>query len=349
MKTGFAIQTWLVWGAAASFVALAGRNPFLIACVMLAVASVREVIPAPGGVAAGWSSLLRLTLVLAGFTVLFNVLTARTGDVVLFTIPESVPFLDGPITLNSVVFGVISAAAIVTLVLIWATAGSHVSWAGLARILPDRMTGAAVAGAAAINLIPQTTAAISEMREACAGRGMTTTRARSFAFLISPIIATGLERSVQLSEVLEARGFGAAPAVKPRTHQWQWLIGWTALMSGLVVGTYAMLARMSWTAVGGFCLALIGLALVWTMREPMTVTRTRYRIDPLRLSDWLVIGSALIAGVAIIVIGAVAPEAVEYSPYPVLKAPVFDWALLIPTLLLAVPAMLTLAEESRRD
>jgi energy-coupling factor transport system permease protein len=290
----------------------------------------------------------RLTLVLAAFAVLFNVLTARSGDVVLGTIPERVPLIDGPITLNAVVFGVISAAAIVTLVLIWSTAGAHVTWAGLVRILPDRVTGAAVAGAAAINLIPQTSAAIADMREACAGRGMTATRARSFAFLISPIIATGLDRSVQLSEVLEARGFGAVPNAAPRSRQWQWVAGWTALMSGLVVGTYAVLARIGWTAASGFALAAIGIGLLWLTREPTTVRRTRYRIDPLGAGDWLVMGAGMIAIAAVTVIGSLASEAVNYSPYPILGVPAFNLAILIPAVLVAMPALVALVADARR-
>lgn len=349
MSGRFAIQTWLMWAFAASFVALAGRNPFLIALVLLVALAVREVCPVRTAQMAGWNALLRLTLVLAFFTVAFNLLTARTGDVVLLTIPDSVPMIDGPFTLNAIVFGLVSAAAIVVLVLVWAIAGSQVSWAELVRILPDRLTGAAVAGAAAINLIPQTTAAIGDMREACAGRGMTTTSPKSLAFLISPIIATGLDRSVQLSEVLEARGFGSAPATVARGRQAQWVIGWSVLMSGLLVGVYAVLARISWAAIGGFAAAGIGFGLVWMLREPVAVRRTRYRDVPLQLRDWIVMTAAVLAVGAIVVVGAAVPEAVNWSPYPVLRAPAFSLWLLVPIGLLLAPVAIVLMQERADD
>ena len=89
--------------------------------------------------------------------------------------------------------------------MVWATVGSHVHWASLARLMPDPFVGFAVAGSAAINLVPQTAAALTDIREATAARGYAPPGVRSVASVLTPMINVGLDRSMRLG-----RGAGGA-------------------------------------------------------------------------------------------------------------------------------------------
>ncbi|MEZ4507398.1 MAG: hypothetical protein R2848_16495 [Thermomicrobiales bacterium] len=66
----------------------------------------------------------------------FNLLTVRVGDRVFGTIPDWVPLIDGDLTVNSIVFGLLSGLAVLTLVLIGVTLAAVLDWACPADAAP---------------------------------------------------------------------------------------------------------------------------------------------------------------------------------------------------------------------
>ena len=117
-----------------------------------------------------WRPLLGLALVFGVVSVLFNLL-CPVGDRVIGTLPESWPVIGGVLTLNALIYGLLSAMAIFSLVAVSATLGATLDWSATMRLLPERMAALAVAGSVAWSYLPRTTAALVEIREAQMARG----------------------------------------------------------------------------------------------------------------------------------------------------------------------------------
>ena len=113
-----------------------------------------------GAAGARWRPLLRLALVFGAVSVLFNLLTAHIGDRGIGALPESWPVIGGPLTLNALIYGLLSAMAIFSLVAVSATLGATLDWSATMRLLPERMAALAVAGSVAWSYLPRTTAAL---------------------------------------------------------------------------------------------------------------------------------------------------------------------------------------------
>lgn len=94
----------------------------------------------------------------------------------------------------------------------------------------DRIVGAmrvgrrsALAAALATRLVPTLERDASGIREAVRGRGLELEGVRSYALLLSPLVAGSLERATNLSEAMEARGFGRAGATHAPQPPWSTL------------------------------------------------------------------------------------------------------------------------------
>lgn len=330
-------RAWLCWAGSAMLVPLTGRNPFALLSVLLAVLAVREALPPDARI--GWSWIVRLGVVFAALSVVFNVLTVRTGDRVIGTIPEWIPLIDGNLTLNSVVFGLLSGLAVLTLVLIGITLAAVLDWSAVLRLLPHSLTGAGVAGSVAFSFFPQMVATYREIVDAQAMRGYELRGPRDYLNLAPLLLSGGIERAVTMSELLESRGFGGAPAPK------------RSRMSGLApaVGLGAVCIAVYLFAVGetlaASVAALLGCALLaLSVRAGRTseVRRTRYRPLIWRPSDWVVLAGAIIAAASVVLAGA---EAIRYEPYPTLELPAASVPLSIGLLGLLAPAFVLLWRE----
>lgn len=314
-------RAWLLWGAAASLPPLVGRNPFVLLASLLAALGVHAAWrDAPGQ--RGWRGITRVALVFALVGSLFNVLTVHAGDRPFAQLPAAWPIVGGPLTVNALVYGLLGAAATVTLVLVGTTLGRVLDWATVLRLLPPRLSTVAVAGSVAWAFVPQTAVALGEIREAQSARGHRPRGVRDVVPLLVPLLAGGLERAITLAEALEARAFGAP--LDPATdaaRPWRGIA--TVLgLSALAVAGFLLAVGRPAAAVGSLAVALLGLAAAG--REPGGThrpRRTRYR-EPAWGRRETTIAAA--AGLALAVeIGAllVDPGAFAYEPYPSLTAP----------------------------
>jgi energy-coupling factor transport system permease protein len=78
----------------------------------------------------------------------------------------------------------------------------------------------ALAVALATRLVPTLERDAAGFREAIRGRGIVLEGARGYARLLSPLVAGSLERSSNLAEAMEARGFGRAGATRAPRPPW---------------------------------------------------------------------------------------------------------------------------------
>ena len=334
-------RAWLLWGLAVSVPPLLGRNPFVLLATLLAVLGVRAAWAPAAPAVAAWGSIVRLAALFAVVGVLFNVLTVHVGDRVITRLPEKVPIVGGPLTLNALVYGLLSGAAVLTLVLVGATLGVVLDWSMLLRLLPPRLSTVAVAGSVAWAFVPQAVAAFTEIREAQAARGHRPRGARGAIPLLVPLLAGGLERAMTLAEALEARAFGAPLGTTDEAAGRSWCGLLTAF--GLTAGAVgAYLLAVGRPLAAGVALAGAGGALLFAAREPGGIgdrlRRTRYREPTWGRGETLVASTAGFALLIQIVTLRLDPVAFAYEPYPSLIAPPVNLPLLAVLALLLAPA-----------
>jgi len=221
---------WLLWAGGCTLVVATTRNPLYLALVLLgaggAYRAARDggTIRETGGIhAMRWAVIVRVVLSLLGVSVLFNVLTVHAGDRVFARLPDALPviggIIGGPLTVNALVYGLLTALATLTLLLTFAAVNAAVGYADLLRLLPTPLAGFGVTLTVAVGFLPQTFRALAEVREAQAVRGLPLPRGmRDLPPLLLPVLALGLERAVSLAEAMAARGFGMpTPLVRVRT------------------------------------------------------------------------------------------------------------------------------------
>lgn len=327
-------RAWLVWGLAAMLPMLIVRHPLIVLEMLVVVLAVR--LTWASRLAHGWGWIARVAAVFVLVSVVFNALTVHAGRQVLFTIPSSVPLIGGVVTLNAVVYGLVTGIAVLVLVLTGTTIAAGLSWSDLVRSLPARVAPLAVAGSVAWSFLPGASRAFVDIRESQASRGHRLRGARDVPQLVVPLIEGGLERALTMSEALEARGFGASSNADATVTPQRWPS--VALVAGLVTAAYAVaLSRVS-MALAGTALAVVA-ALMLARGGERGGAKVRYR--PMR---WSVPDRAVAISAAVAALGFLWRQAVgshlAFNPYPEIAMPPLDsWMVLFLALLLAPAAI----------
>lgn len=309
-------RAWLLWGLAMSLVPMLGRNPYPLIAGLIVALTVRSSMSGSEG--AGWGRLLRLAAVFAAIGVLFNLVTYHGGDREIAVVPGWVPIAGGPLTLNAVVYGVLSGLSLVLLVTVWSTIAQHIDWGDVVRLTPPSLSGITIAGSIAFTLVPKTIEAFIDIREAQALRGFRARGPRDIVPFVTPLLTTGLERAVTLSEALESRGYGGP--VRPAQSSGIRMIGLVALLTGLAAGAFLIsTGRTAYGAIG--LLIALALGYILTRSRRSDWRPTRYRAVSLDRASRLMIVLAIAAGIAVIALNSWQPEAVRYEPYPAIDWP----------------------------
>ncbi len=331
-------RTWLIWAGAASLPPLAGRNPFPLLAVLLAVLGVRAAWQGHGEQGRQWQGVIRLAVIFALVATAFNALTVRAGTTELVRLPPWLPLLAGPVTLNAVVYGLLSGLALLNLVLAGALLGSVMDWSAALRLIPDRLLTVAVAGSIAIAFVPQTIAALREIREAQIARGYRPRGVRDAAPLLVPLLHGGLERAITLAEALESRAFGAPPDTRGHLSAWRASAAIVGITAGITGGYLLATGRIGF-AVASVSVAALSL-LVSVRIGGVSAHRTRYRSPRLRRGDLAAIAGAVVAAGSTVTVMILNPEALRYEPYPRLRLPVVEVWYLMSQAGLLIPAFL---------
>jgi energy-coupling factor transport system permease protein len=203
----------LALAAALSLLVLAASQPLvLVACATGAVVLVAF---APGP---RLPALIGAALAVVTFTLL-NPFVAVQGNTVIWSGPH-IPVLDTEVTVEELVYG--------------ACAGLRMATVGLACALvvlrcdPDRLTAlgarilprSALTVALAARLVPTLVRDAGALGDAARARGLAldaggrAERVRARARLAAPLLASGLERGLEVAEAMTARGYGAGPRTR---------------------------------------------------------------------------------------------------------------------------------------
>jgi energy-coupling factor transport system permease protein len=314
---------------------LVSRHP-LVVLEMLAIVMAVRIVWADRLVQ-GWGWIARVAGVFVIVGVIFNALTVSAGNQVLFHIPNAIPLVGGAVTLNAVVYGLVTGVAMFTLVLTGITIAAGLVWADLVRTLPTRVAPLAVAGSVAWSFLPGASRAFVDIRESQASRGHELRGVRDVPQLVVPLIEGGLERALTMSEALEARGFGASTTSRTEKHSDRWSL--VTIVGGLVVGAYALAMGQTWIAVVGFLIAAVAGVTLARGGERVAV-RQRYRVIALSTADRFTGVTAVISLFLFLWRQATAGQAAIFNPYPNLSVPGLDVIMILALALLLVPAMI---------
>lgn len=211
------------WSATCIFIVLTTTNPAYKAAVLVAA-----LIALAAGV-----GLRRLRGVLIGvsliatFAVALNFVSAHLGATVLFALPDQIPALGGPYTLEALAFGATGGLTVTAAILAAAPFSMLLASHEVMDALPAALSRTGAAIAASLNLVPAVVSSFVQVTEAQRLRGWRPRGPRSWSEIVVPVVLTSVEGSIQLAESMEARGFGSGPrtAIKPaRLVRSDWLL-----------------------------------------------------------------------------------------------------------------------------
>jgi energy-coupling factor transport system permease protein len=348
---------WVAWLVSILVVLTTTRNPLYLGIVLawIALVSVAVRRTTDTGGNAGTSaqavniSPVRFGLFVIAASAIFNGLTVHFGATILFTIPEQLPLIGGPVTLEAIVYGALNGAVIAGLFAAFLVMNRALSVRELVQLIPRAYYPVAVVVSIAITFVPTTLRQFRQIREAQAVRGHRMRGLRSWLPLFIPLLTGGLERALQLSEAMMARGFASTDVESPgsETHDLRSRI---AIIGGLLLFVAGWLLRLIWNQPWlGLALLVIGMTLVlgsiWLVgrRHPHTV----YRPQPWRLRDWAVVAGAAITAAAFVVPWpGLDRSSIFYYPYPRLTIPTFSlilgmatWGLVAPALVIMIDSL----------
>jgi energy-coupling factor transport system permease protein len=144
----------------------------------------------------------------------FNFVLSHLGADVLFSLPESLPAIGGPYTVEAAVFGLAAGVTLAAAVLAVAPLAVLIEPDQVVDALPGFLHGSGAAVAAALNLVPSLGGTFRAVSEAQRLRGWSPRGPRSWAEVVVPVVLTAIEDSIQLAESMAARGFGSGPRTR---------------------------------------------------------------------------------------------------------------------------------------
>jgi energy-coupling factor transport system permease protein len=298
---------WWLWALALAYASIRTNNPLLL----LAIAAVAGLVVSARRGRAPWARayglLLRLGLLTVAVTVLLQIaLGARYPGHVLWRLPEApLPHwlggisLGGPVTGEAVLNAFVSGLRLAVLIACFGAANALAHPARLVRILPAALYEVGVAIVVALTFVPQLAESVVRVRAAQRLRGRALGRVRGLRGLIVPVLEEALERAIQLAASMDSRGYGrraGQPAATRRITGAGVLLG----LGGAVVGTYQIISTDGHgLGVGLLCGGTL-LAVLAGFAAGRRVHRTRYRPDPWRWPEWLVMacGATVVAAYA---------------------------------------------------
>ena len=195
------------WSGACLFIVLFTTNPAYKALVLAAAFTTL----AAGAGLERMHRLLKGVAIIAAIDVALNFVSAHLGRTTLFALPENIPALGGPYTLEALAFGAANGVTVAAAILTAAALSLLTSPHDVMEALPKALSRTGTAIAASMNLVPAVANSFTQVSEAQRLRGWQPKGPRSWAEVVVPVVLTSVEGSIQLAESMEARGFGSGP------------------------------------------------------------------------------------------------------------------------------------------
>jgi energy-coupling factor transport system permease protein len=349
--------TWVVWTGLVAALVILTRNPLYLS-LLIGVVSVHYVSVGQGQPdeshrvdvrhrveAQGWQMLLRVAMWMALLVIPLNALSIHVGSHVLFRLPAGWPLVGGAITLEGVLAGVVSALGLIALTTLFITFNLRIHQAQLLRLTPAFVYEAGLIVSIALAFVPQMMVSGRQIREAQLVRGHRMRRARDMLPYLMALLTTGLERSFQLAESMEARGYGNVcdlPRGRDLLFKGLTLLGLAGCLCGVFLQTYFESLRvLGWAMAALGAVLLLGVFWVQGRR----VLRVHYRQERWTWQDGVVLALCLAVAALLVWVRLRDDAAFAYSPYARLLPP-FDATVGLALVLLAGPVVVELVGSS---
>ena len=340
---------WLLWLIAG--IMAVSTNPLLNLLVMAQAVLVATTCHTDSPVGHAFGIFLRLGLALVLVRTLFSVIPVggfSYGATTLATLPEiELPLwlgglrLGGRATLEMLLGGLVSGVRLWTLILIFGAFNAVADHYGLLRRAPRALFHAGLITTIALTFVPNVILHFEAIRDAQRVRGHRFRAWRDALPLIVPLLSGGLERSIQLAEAMDSRGYGHT-MVRRRGSIWAQLVS-IAGLTMLALGLYAGLTGswLGWIGVGIGCILTVG-ALHWLAGG---IRRTRYLRERWRERDTLVLLASLALIIGLSALRQFDRGGLIYTTLPRVSLPPFDPLAGALLLLVSTPALLYMLEE----
>jgi energy-coupling factor transport system permease protein len=155
-----------------------------------------------------------------------------------------------------------------------------------------------------------------------------------------PVLEIALERSLELAASMDSRGYGRRPSIAPGRRR----LAQGATLVGAIAATVGVYGVLDGAAPGGigFPLLLAGVVLLVASFAFASAqsSRTRYRPDPWRGSEWLAVACGAAALAALVIASNVGVEGLRPTFNP-LEMPAVPLLPALAIIVAAAPAVLT--------
>lgn len=338
----FHTWSWVAWLVAAAIPAFTLRNPLYLVLILGAAGIVYAALGRTSPLGSSWGSFVKLGVFLFALTIPFNALSIHIGQIVLFRLPGSWPIVGGAITLEAFISGAVSGLNLLAILVVFAAFNAAVDHYQLLRATPAFLFQAGVVISIAISFVPQMVLSAREIREAQRIRGHRFRGIRDLLPLVMPLLASSLERAIQLAETMEARGFGSAVHPLSSRAALASQVGTLGALLSVLVGLFAV-TYFPQAGTWGWILAGLGVAamLAIFVLQGRRVRRSRYRRPRWQTRDTILAAASTIVIAAVVTARLAVPQALAYTPFPPSPLlPPFHPLAAGPLLLLALPALL---------
>jgi energy-coupling factor transport system permease protein len=315
--------------------ALLTRNPFYLTFVIIAALLVgahldrlavgTDVPAATSREARGRTLFIRAFLLVTLLVAIFKGLSTPYGETVLFYLPDFWPFGGNPVTAEGMVSAGLDALQIGATLAVFSAFSAGADYYALLRSTPPALHQVGLVTSIGITFVPQTVTRFLEIREAQALRGHRIRRVGDLLPLVIPLLAGGMERSMDLAEAMEARGFsraGTSRRLPPVLVQAGIALGLGLTLVGAALFAFASrdLYWLNWAIIA--CGVLLIALTLWGVGRGSG--RTRYRRSVWRARDSTLLMSALASAGLLILYRQYTPGSLLYDPVPRVTFPALD-------------------------
>nr|HMT22108.1 energy-coupling factor transporter transmembrane component T [Promineifilum sp.] len=205
-------------------------------------------------------------------------------------------------------------------------------------LMPGALHELAAVMLIAIKYTPETPRQFRRIRDAQAIRGHRISGLRDWRPIVIPLMIAGLERALNLSETMVARGYGSTVYVAtPLRARLLMLAGLMFTLGGAL--------QLLWGKGNGRLLLVVGIAAIGLtyLYQSRLIKRTQYRPRRWRPSDTLFVAGSFLPLLLYLPSFRVAATTLVYSVYPELAPPPFNLFAGVVLIGLATPAIVAVA------
>jgi energy-coupling factor transport system permease protein len=314
----FHAASWLVWALSGAVIVQLAPNPALLLLVLAVAATVVAACTVGGPLARAFPQLVAVGVMFGALRVVLLALTTHGVGDVWFRLPEiTLPRIMGGFTVGGTIEGdvVLQAAAeslqLVALLGVFGAFNSVVAHYELVGLLPKAYHEVGLVISVALAFVPSVLTGLHDVREADRARaGGQPVRRRRTSRQLLPVLERGLDRSIALSESMDARGF--AREQPTQTEQTGSLLGLGAVVAIGAAGVALVGQARVWAACFLVLVAVTLGVAVWLSSRSRD--RTRYRPRPITRTD-VAMGLVAASGAIVVVAAALAGDAsLRWSP-----------------------------------